>query len=301
MKLNHIFWGVFLITFGIIFLLETISIITFPLDFALKFWPSILILIGLRLLLKNKQVNLIVIILSAVLVAVIIYTFIFRGITCNYIRLYDDSKEERRESISQTFLSTIKKSKLEIDYGLGNFFLDSDTDKLIEGEVSYIGNEYYFDGVIYDSTAEYKLNSKYKNPIIFLPSGKSNKLNLSINKSPAWEINLKTNFVNNELKLETVNLQSFNIESNFSKNEILLSTTNQVTDSEIKINFSKMKLQIPSSVGVELFVEENFSKIRLINLSEVSENHYRSKNFDEKENKLKIKLAANFSSIEIDY
>ena len=55
MKTDKIFWGIFLVFIGGIFLLENFDIIDFSWRYIWHFWPVVLILIGVNLLFKNSN------------------------------------------------------------------------------------------------------------------------------------------------------------------------------------------------------------------------------------------------------
>lgn len=300
MKYNHLFWGVFLVVLGGLILLNNYAAFSFEFDSIIKFWPLILILIGLRMIIKNNLINSVTVILSGILLAIIVYSLVFVNFTCGHMRFFRDSYEEKRETISQNFSPMIKRSYLDIDYSFGDFKINPNREKLIDGEIIFTKGKYYFDGEISDSVAEYKLISKDNDHMKFFSSKKFNNLKLSIHPIPEWNINFINNFVDCEFDLQQINIRSLKIEGNFSKGNILLNPASNDCKIDLDFNFSNYKIKIPDSVLVDVFTNDNLSSIHLNGFTKLEKNHFQTKNLNGKKPKIQINLSSNFSKIVIE-
>ena len=49
--------GIFLLFFGLLFLLRNLGLIMFPISFWGLFWPLVLIIVGLEMLLGNRRIR----------------------------------------------------------------------------------------------------------------------------------------------------------------------------------------------------------------------------------------------------
>jgi hypothetical protein len=300
MKSGHLFWGIFLIVLGGLILTNNYLNLSIEFDWLLKFWPLILILIGLKILSKNKILDSSLLILSAILLALIVYSFLFENVTCRTIRHFRDwDTKEKKETISQQYIPSIKKSELEVDFSLGDFSLQTDRSKLIEGEVIYSVGNYRFDGEIFDTTAKFKLTSSESKQIKVIGDKKVNKLSLQLSSQPQWDLYLKTNFVENDLNIKNLKLDYLNLESNFSKGEIRIIPLTDKSKATIDLNFSKLKIYIPDSIGVEIYIDKNLSSLNLSGFKEIEDDHYQSENFNNSNQKIQINLNSNFSKVEI--
>lgn len=299
MKSNHLFWGVFLIVLGGLMLLFNYTDLSLDFNSIINFWPVILILIGLRVLIKNKLANSLIVITSAILLALLVYVLIFENISCHHMRFYRDSLKEKRETISQNFTPSIKKSYLTIDYDFGDFKLNTDTQKLINGEIIVRKGNYYFDGEITDSISDYRLISNDTKRMRFFPSKKSNHLKLTIHPEPEWNLNFTNNFVDNDLNLQQINLKALTFESNFSNCKIFLNPKNDNCKVDLEINFSNLEIVIPDSILVEIFTNKNFSSTYFKGFTEIEENHYITNNSRSKQLKIQVNLTSNFSKVKV--
>lgn len=299
MSHNKIFWGSFLIIFGILILFENYLGLRLRLENILKFWPIILILIGLRILIKDKLFGSALVVISAIFFSFLFYVLIFKGITCNRIKIFNKEDKGRKELISQNILPSIKYAELNFNYNLGEFYLNTTSNKLIEGEVVIRSGDYIFDGEIKDTIAVYQLEEKYKSNLKILGTKILNRAELSINPEPVWKINLSNNFANYELNLVKAKLDKLNLKSNFSRGEIFLQPESASTKIDLDLNFSTLKIKKPKEVGIEIFINKTLSDIELNHFEEVKPNHYKSENYDISKQKISLNITANFSKLSI--
>lgn len=299
MKLNHLFWGIFLIVIGALFLLNNYLNFSLYFDSLINYWPLILILLGIKILSKSKTANSLIVVISAILTGVIVYSLIFENVTCGRFRFYKENSREKRETISSNYSPAIKKSYLDIDYSLGSFNLSTTTEKLISGEVVYKHGKYFFDGEIDDSIASYRLISEGDIPIKTFSNKKLNKLDLSIHSLPEWKLKFTTNFVENNFQLQQINLSSFDLESNFSKGYLVLNPINENSKIFLDANFSKLKVEFADSIGVEVFVNEHFSSVNFSGFTQIEKDYYKSENYENAKTHLQLNINSNFSKINI--
>ncbi len=303
MKTNHFFWGIFLTVLGLLFLLDNFTAINIDIDHFLRLWPIIIILIGLKLLIKNNIVTNIIVFIAAVLTALIFYAFIFNPFSCGRMHFYRDMKKEKTESISYFYSPKIKSANLNIDFDFGKMNIDNATDKLIDGEIRYKTNNYKFDGEVSDTNAFFFLNSdgSKKNFTIVLPS-KSNRnyLNIQLNQNPIWDIKINTNISDFDLNLSSLKSKELKFESNFSNGKLKLGYPLNETAIYLDINFSNLEIDYPDEAAIELITDKNFSTINIKGLEKIEKNLYRSKNFDKSKDHFVIIISSNFSAVTID-
>ena len=136
MKTSHIFWGIFLISLGSLVLIGNLTDLNFTWHSAWKFWPMVLVLIGVSILVKNQIGKNIVAGLAALVLALTMYASV--SATSNLI---DDDFEinfDNEEAVfdttnfSQEYSDSIKTVTLNFNAGAGGFKILTPTDKLID-------------------------------------------------------------------------------------------------------------------------------------------------------------------------
>jgi hypothetical protein len=302
MKTNHFFWGIFLTTIGLLFLINNFSTINLDIDYFLRLWPLIIILIGLKLLVKNNIATNVIVFFSAVLLALIVYTFVFNPFSCGRIHIYRDMKKEKSETVSYFYSPKIKNANLNIEFDFGKMKIDNVTEKLINGEIRYRANEYKFDGEISDTIAFFFLNSESsKKDFTFVLPSKSNKnyLDLQLNQNPIWDIKINTNISDFDLNLSSLKSKELKFESNFSNGKLKLGKPLNESVIYLDINFSNLEIDYPDEAAIEVITDKNLSSIDINGLEKIEKNIYRSKNFDKSSNHFVVEISSNFSSVTI--
>ncbi len=299
MKTTKFFWGLFLFSLGLLILLSYYSSFSLKSDTILKLWPLILILAGLKILIKHRIWDFVIVSVSAILLALIIFSLIFMNFRCGSFRFDFDTSQQKKEVISQPLLPNIKHSELDITFNVGELQLKSLTEKLIDGEVYFVNDNYRFEGEIFDSIATFKLISEDNKKIGVLSNKIRNNLILDINPKPNWKIKLRTNFTKNGIELTDVRLNKIEIYSNFSKGNISLSPNVKTCNSNLEFNFCKYELIFSDSIGVEIRINKTFSTITADDFEEIEPNLFRSRNFEEAQRKIIVVLDLNFSKVSI--
>jgi len=116
MKTSHIFWGVFFISIGGLVLIGNLTDISFTWHSAWKFWPMVLVLIGVSILVKNQIGKSIVAGLAALVLALTLYASV--SATTNLIDddfgIYFDDEEAVFDTtnFSQDYSDSIKTATL---------------------------------------------------------------------------------------------------------------------------------------------------------------------------------------------
>ena len=147
MKTSHIFWGVFFISIGGLILLGNTAGLDFTWHSAWKFWPSVLVLIGVSILVKNQIGKGIVAGLAALVLALTIYASV--SATTNLIdddfeiHFGDEAVNYDTTYFSQDFSDSIKTASLHFSAGAGGFKILLPTDKLIDFKTEGIKDNYY--------------------------------------------------------------------------------------------------------------------------------------------------------------
>lgn len=304
MKTNKIFWGVFLIVFGILFFIDKQLNINIDLSFIFNFWPIILILIGLKLLIPLKLSSEIFTIIISIVTSLIIYSLLFTKISCTgwEISETDDSgKTASKESISYPYNENINKAELKIDFAFGSFKLKTIEDKLIDGYVKYFIDNYSFDADVVDSAASFSLvkkegkNSKWYR----LPDKFKNELLLGLNKNPKWLMNIKSDFVSSDINLNNFSLNILNLKSSFSNFDINISSEQKEILIDLDCDFSNLDLKIPKDYGLSINIDKTFSSVDLPKGLTSYNGKLVTKNFETATHKIYLNIKANFSSVSI--
>lgn len=260
-----------------------------------RFWPLILVLIGVSVLTKHLKWGWIV--FMTVLLASIGLIF--------YASVYDQSflraqSEKYSDKISYDLNSSAKSAEIRIDTGaLELQVLENESAKFIEGDYTFNLYKPLFENYFENEKQVFKLSGTEKwNSWHF--GNSSNQAELKLNQDIPVNLIVNAGASKLNLNLEKINCAGIDISAGAS--EINL-TIGEKIDSEAKINIkagaSNIKIYLPKELGAKLRVDAPLSGKELTDLDKIGDNEFKTKNFDSATKKIEITIDAGVSNIEV--
>lgn len=303
MKTSHIFWGVFFISIGGLVLVGNLTDLNFTWNSAWKFWPMVLILIGVSILVKNEIGKGIVAGLAALVLALTLYASV--SATTNLIDddfeiHFDDDEDAVYDTtyFSQDYSDSIKTATLNFSAGAGGFKIFAPTDKLVDFRTEGNVSNYRLDRK--DSQAHSEINFEMKNNHIRL--GKKNYKNsveMSLNSNPEWELNFEVGAASVDLDLTQYKVSTINVGMGAAAFNVKLGNLVDVTRIKIDAGASDIDILIPDSVGCEINSDAALSSRNYEGFTKINNDIYRSENFDKYSKKIYIDIDCGVSSIDV--
>ncbi len=308
---SQIKWGIALIGLGLLFLLNTMGVIRhFNWRLLFHFWPVIIIIIGVNIILKNTPLWWLS---SVIFILGIMGLFLISNGDGYYTYNYDYNfsfKPPITNRSTNTYRSEIEISpdiemmEVELNFSAGRLILDSTRDEknLYEARLSSKNGNPDFD-YIYDKDENVgylsiKQDEKSNNWFNF--SGRNDwKLYLTRNIPVKIKINAGAGEFN--FNLEELNAQELIINSGAGDLEIDLGeyTNNLILNSAA----ANIDLNIPDNRALSIRTEglisnNNFTDKGLI---KTNDNLYQTENYQNSSNKLSIKINSPASNIDLDF
>lgn len=304
MKTSHIFWGVFFIAIGGLVLLGNIAHLQFTWHSAWKFWPSVLVLIGISILVKNQIGKNIVAGLAGIVLALTIYTSV--NATTNLID--DDFEINFGDGVavydttyfSREYTDSIKSATLNFSAGAGSFKILVPTEKLFDFKTEGTRNNYDLNLERNDYNPHADINFKMKNTNIKL--GKNNYKNLvemSLNAKPEWNLNFEVGAASVDLDLTPYKVSKLDVDMGAAKLNVKLGNLSDVSHIKINAGASDINILIPDSVGCEINSEAALSSKEYEGFNRSADKIYRSENFDNYKKKIFIEIDCGVSKISV--
>ncbi len=304
MKTSHYFWGMFFISLGGLVLLGNLTEINFQWSTAWKFWPTVLILIGISIMLKNQIGRAVVAALAGIVLALSIYASISATtslITSDFEITIDDDNEAIYDStsFSQDFNDSIKTAALNFSGGAGSFRLFSTTDKLIDFKTQGVKDLYSLKRNDSGTFSEIFFEMKGKSIKIGNQEYK-NSVELSLNPNPVWDLNFEVGASSLDLDLTPFNVRKLNVNMGAAALRIKYGNMISTSDLEIDAGASDIDILIPEEIGCEIKTDAALSSKNFVGFTKIKSDLYRTPNFDRAEKKLYIKIDCGISSITVD-
>lgn len=303
MKTSNIFWGVFFVTIGGLILLGNLTDLNFTWNSAWKFWPMVLILIGVSILVKNEIGKGIVAGLAALVLALTIYASI--SATTNLIdndfeiNFGDEVAVFDTSYFSQDYSDSIKTATLNFSGGAGGFKMLTPTDKLLDFRTEGVRENFNLGRNDLDSHSEINFDMKSSHSIKLGNKNYKNTVELSLNSNPEWDLNFDVGAASLDLDLTQYKVNNIDIDMGAAALNVKFGDLADVTRFKLDAGASDIDILIPDSVGCEIKSDAALSSKNYEGFSKVSKDLYRSENFDKYSKKIYIDIDCGVSSIDV--
>lgn len=304
MKTSHYFWGMFFISLGGLVLIGNLTDISFQWSTAWKFWPTVLILIGLSIMIKNQIGKNFISALAGIILALSIYSSISATsnlITNDFEIVFDDDSSVSYDTtyFSQDYNDSIKTAALHFNGGAGSFKLFSATDKLVDFQAEGLKDMYSLRRNDSGSYSEIFFDMKGKS-IKFGKENYKNSVEISLNKNPEWDLNFDVGASSLDLDLTQFKVKNTQIDMGAAALRIKYGNLITTSDLQISAGASDIDILIPKDIGCEIKTDAALSSKNFKGFVKIKSDLYRTKNFDSAEKKLYIKIDCGISSIDVD-
>ena len=302
MKTSHIFWGVFFIAIGGLVLLGNLTALNFTWHSAWKFWPMVLVLIGVSILVKNQIGKGIVAGLAAFVLALTIYASV--SVTTNLIDndfefdFGDGVTNYDTSYFSQEYSDSIETASLQFSAGAGGFKMLTPTDKLIDFQTEGVNNNYVLNRN--DSGSHTDITFKMKNTHFkFGKNDYKNSVEMSLNSKPEWDLNFDIGAASMDLDLTPYKINKLDIGMGAAALNVKFGDLADVSRIKIDAGASDIDILIPESVGCEINSDAALSSKNYEGFAKINKKLYRTDNFDSSKKKIYIEIDCGVSSIDV--
>lgn len=299
MKTKSLFWGLFFIALGgLIFANQYGFLLKIDWYFLRDLWPLVFVFIGLIIIAKDTFIKPIIAVLFAIFLALFIYSFFQSSFYRHY---QDDDKDEWEYSVerfTENYDSTMKYANLTINAGAGRIVLDEDTNSLFEGKLEGQFKKYQLEKKMKDSTAwlTYDIEDKHFN---ILKDNSSNRMELSLNRKPVWDLNLNIGAAKADFYLNDLKIKNLVLKAGAADVEIRLGDDIKRSYVNVDMGAAKLTLNIPRNSGCKLTGKMMLVSKELDNFEEISDGVYVTENYESAKNKILVDFNSGVSSLSI--
>lgn len=293
MRSGNLLWGILLMVIGSLLLLQQLDLISIRWRELWEYWPLVLIGWGIVLLPIHKVLKAgLVLIMFAIVLFLLLTNFDFRnslsGKVSSAISLHQYSEPMEGE-VDQVTLTM----KL---FG-GEFSIEDTTTELVD--VRMRGRKSGFE------LKESKMAGRKHLALSMNETGRQGgrnrdevKAHVRLNTWPAWNLELDAGSADLDLDLRAFSVREFSFKLNSTNGEFRLGTGE--TDGIFDLNASNIEIKIPSRSGCEIIISGSGNHHDFDDFEEAEKNVYRSENWLEASDKIRLRINASASSISID-
>ncbi|MGE5423721.1 MAG: LiaI-LiaF-like domain-containing protein [Syntrophothermus sp.] len=309
MKYKHLFWGIILISIGLLFLLSNLGVLHFSWFTFWRLWPVILILWGISILPIKDLFRFIL------LVAVVITTFTVinrlpekspwfwrwhnEG-NAFHFDIDDDNDTTagnyEDQKLMVPFDSLTKKGILDLDAKAGNFQIDStSTDLLSFSKTGDIGN---YELTTDNRGGRRKISLNLQESKIRHTDHKNNVI-IRLNKQIPWNFSLNIGAASMNMDLSGYKIDTAEIDAGAASVDLKLGNLSPVTYVNIDGGASSFNVKIPKDAGCQVKSESFLVSKNLEGFVKKGDNMHQTMNWNTSKNKIYIELQTAVSSINI--
>ncbi len=328
-KRRNIFPGALLVVIGVLILGFNYDILNF--DYTLKqiaaFWPVLLILAGLAVLLNEKRsfYNPTTALLVAFAIPLAIYNFASDGveeIKSNISRDFhfdfndedwknrdwedgdSDSSHQvgdrREQDFEVPFQEGVERVKLKIGGGAAEFHLEEAGKGVFEAKTLLVSGNYKLSDDFNENSQDIDFEMKGHNRNFRLGDGElHNEVFLKLNKKPVWNLELGIGAGDLAFDLSDYKVERMEIKTGAAAVDVKLGALMEKSFVEVESGVAKIELAVPEGVGCEIEMDGALNSKDFAGFTKIDGSLYRTENFKEASKKIYIKVSSGLSSVSV--
>lgn len=308
MKYSNIFWGIILITLGVLFAMRNLDIFFFSWRSIFRLWPLIFIFWGIAVLPVKSAVKMLLTVLTVVIGIVILANspsyhdnwFNWSPDTYRYQDDEEHDSDERtweKQEFSEAYDADVRFATLNLDAAAGDFNLKGVTTQLFEFETE--GN-----------TGPYSVITKDVNPEKVLIDfthkrfrGRDNlehEVWMRLNENPVWQINIDVGAASFDLDLSPFKVEKVDIDGGASALDLKLGSRYEKIMVNVDAGASDINIKVPEGMGCEVRTQTILSGKEFDRFDKIEKGLYRTPNFTTASGQIMIDIEAAVSGVTVE-
>ena len=293
-RLIHVpIWGIFLLFLGVVFLLQTLNILPWGLwEILWRFWPVLIIIVGLGILLRRYNVWLVSLLVLAIIGACL-------GIA---IWQYGLSPALGMVSYSES-LGNMERAQIEVDFTAGDIHIGSlspGSPNFVEvaSEVRNSDGSMNVDFHQQDGVGTLRLSIGRVNRPFW--GGDGIRWEVNFTRNIPLTLNIKSAVSNTELYLSELKVTELRLDVDAGNCKVMMPSSTGTTYAYIKSDVANLEVNVPDGVAAKIRLDTDLSA------SDVDESrfpkqgdYYISDNFDTAQNQIYLEIESDVGRVQV--
>lgn len=302
MKTRSLFWGLFFLTLGSLYLFDNYASFYIDWIYIADWWPLIFVFWGLSVIFKNNSLARPVVTgVTGFWLAVLLYSFFLNLSSYGFDFDFHDYDYEVK-NYSQEYDPEIDYGRLIINGGAGKFAIKHSTPKLVKAKAYNGFGDYDFnryksgnDAVIEISQSDTRIDLSDLNMDL------ENKLEVQLNPHPVWDLDLNIGAASTSLDLTDYKIDHLDLSTGATKTRIKLGDLYERTEVDVEMGAASLTFDIPEKSGCKITGDMVFVLKNLDGFSKKgnSNKYYITNDFTDAENKIFINVDGGVSSLKV--
>jgi hypothetical protein len=295
MKTGRLFWGVFLLAFGLLVLLDRWDFTIIAAGTARKLWPLMFILWGISALATKRTLKAIAVALSGLVLALTVF-----GVVSFFWHWGDDGVEEVvAQEFSESLDSSAARASFKFESGGGSFRIDDQATDLVSASTKSNLGRYELLREKHDGEDLVQMSLGGRR-VQWTGGRWQNKVNIHLNARPVWTLDCDVGAASFDADLAALKLKQMNVNAGASSIQIRIGAELDSSKVSVDAGASKIRLEVPRSAGCEVQIEGGLSTKRLPDFGKVESGVYRTENFQTAERRVFVSVKSGVSTVRVE-
>jgi len=314
MKKGNIFWGVVLLTLGVLIALRNFDIFFFSWGSIFRLWPLIFVFWGIAILPVKSFIKLILTVATIALAIIILakdpgpryhwfqwwpdrYSYDYDR---DYDKEYDQDYEEyswEEQHLSESYDSSAFTAKMNIDAAAGKFYIKNTTSELFEFDSEGDAGPYEVKTTQGENIATVDIKHKKR---YFRGGDINNDVWLALNPDPVWKLYIDVGAAGLEMDLSPFKTEKIDIDGGAAKIELKLGNRASLANVSIDAGASSIEIKVPFGSAVEMETSTVLSSRNIKGFNKIKSGLYQTPNFSDSVNQIFIEIDAAVSSVKVE-
>ena len=286
-------WGIFLLFLGVVFLLQTLNVLHWGLWGTLwQFWPVLIIVIGLGILLRHYNAWLVSLLVLAIL-----------G-TCLGIAIWQYSPSLSSGIVTKSYsepLDGLEYAQIDIDFSAGSVTIGSlslGSPNFVEMDSEVRNSRETINVDFHQQDAEGQLYLSTVNQWFWGEVGIRWEVRLT--KSIPLVINIKSAASNMELNLSELKVTKLRLDVDAGNYEVTTPSRVGTSDIEIEANAANIEVTIPDGVAAKIQLDTNLCALDVDKDRFPQQgDYYMSQDFVSAENRVELEIDCDVGRVQV--
>ncbi|MBA7694777.1 hypothetical protein ES703_103390 [subsurface metagenome] len=286
-------WGIILVFLGVVFLLQTLNVLPWGLWGSLwRFWPVLIIITGLAILLRRYNVWLVSLIVLVILGA------------CLGIAVWQYGPSSSAGVTTRSFsqpLGSLEGAQIEVDFTVGSITissLPSGSSNFVEVNSEVKSRHESMKVSFHQEDGEGRLCLSTVNQQFWGEDGFRWEVSLTRNIPLAIDVRSAVSSVN--LDLGELGVTELRLDIDAGNCQVRMPSSAGITYAYIEVNIANLEIIIPDGVAAKVWVDADLTALD-VDISRFLKNgdYYLSRDFDMAENRVELEIDCNVSRVQI--
>ncbi len=296
------FWGILFVVLGSLLLLNNFVDLAFDAWVLWKFWPVILILVGIAWFTKSSKFAWVSFAVAAAVIATMIFASAQRG--CNVVSMRHGNQKLHSQALIVDMNDSSRHSLLQVNLGAGSFRLIDTTTSLAAVRTEstfglYSLSRFYDD----DSRAVVELSME-DNDVHIADGSMNNNADISLNSTVTWDMDFDVGAASVNFDFTPYILRTIRLDAGAASIRLKFGDRADTSRATLDVGASSIVLLIPDNVGCELLSNMQLSSKHFDGFHEAGEDGdyviHRTDGFEASSKRLFLTIDGGISSIKIE-